>query len=52
MAEEGYILALSRGDLVLKTESGLLWFNDGSRKATGIAPARAARHSPRAGRCL
>ena len=47
-----HLLALSRGVLVLKTDSGLWALSWGSRKATGMAATRMARHSPRAGRCL
>lgn len=43
---------LSRALLVLKTEQGLYVLSFGSRKATGIAPARVAKHWPRAGNCL
>lgn len=45
-------LALSRGVLVLNTDSGLWALRSGSRKATGMAPTKVARLSPRAGRCL
>lgn len=47
-----YLLDLSLGVLVLKTESGLWRLRVGSRNATGMAAASEARHSPRAGRCL
>lgn len=44
--------ALSLTLLVLKTEQGLYVLSFGSRKATGMAPARVARQCPRAGSCL
>ena len=47
-----HLLARSRGDLVVYTEQALYSFNCGSRKATGMAAARRARHSPKAGRNL
>lgn len=47
-----HLLARSRGDLVVYTEQALYSFSCGSRNATGMAAARRARHSPRAGRNL
>lgn len=38
--------------MVVYTEQALYSFSWGSRKATGMAAARRARHSPRAGRSL
>lgn len=38
------LLARSRALLVLKTEQGLYVLSSGSRKATGMAPARVAKH--------
>lgn len=44
--------ARSLAVLVLNTEQGLCVLSLGSKKATGMAPARVARHWPRAGSCL